>query len=255
MFMIIFLYYSQVFCSELRIASLDPASSQLLIALNLNKIVVATDTLSHKIPNLTNTEISSNGLVVDYEKLVQQKISHVVAYDLGFTALTPKLKQLGIELVVLKNQKLADLIDNLKLLKTKFPEAKTTAIEQIEQQISALPQLKNLTYLLQIDFSPIYVAGKNTFIDDALAHCGLKNIVQTKGYPIWSKEQSTNTKANYIFVMSDVIKKQGQAKIESYWQSMNPTAKIKIIDADDFSRLTPKFVDSVEKLCFALNAT
>ncbi|MCB0349082.1 MAG: ABC transporter substrate-binding protein [Bdellovibrionales bacterium] len=249
----VFLFYSLVFCSEIRIASLDPASSQLLIALNLHNLVVTADDLSHSLPQLKDVATSSKGLVVDYEKLLQMRVSHVVAYDLGFTSLEPKLHQLEIDLILLKNQKVTDLVMNLESLNTRFQAKSNLYIQSIKEQIAALPKVqKNTSYVLQIDYSPNYVAGNNNYLDDGLKYCGLKNTVKTKGYPVWGKEEILKSQVDYVFIMSDVIKKHGKKTVTNYWLELVPGAKIKTIDADEFSRLTPSFLHSLQKLCDSL---
>ncbi len=249
----IFLLLTPIFASDFRIASLDPASTEVLIASNLTKNIVATDEVSKNIANSTDFHVISRGQNVDYEKLIELKVTHVVAHELGFGALGAKLKQLGIPLLSLQNKRLSDLTSNLRLLEQTF-RSSTPTVKDIDSQIQQLPRLDFATYLLQIDKSPLYVVGRENFINDGFAKCNLHNLVTVAGYPIWNKEMSLTKKPVFIFVMSDVIIKHSLKTIEDYWKKWSPTSKLKVIEADSFSRLTPTFIRSLNILCKELSA-
>lgn len=242
---------SQLYAAEFRIVSLDLASSETMVALNLNTKIIAVDTLSKKLPTFVNIPPVASGLKVDWEKIITLMPTHIVAYDLGFSDIERQSKKLGIKSIILKNKHMKDLIRNVETLENAFDLTNSTSI-RIKKELEAFSSSLHATYFLQIDYSPTYLVGQNTFLADALSMCGLRNPIDKNGYILWQRELYLQQRPHWILIMDDVIKKHGQETIFNYWKKWHPTSKIKVIAADAFSRLSPYFLEKVKLLCSEL---
>jgi ABC-type Fe3+-hydroxamate transport system substrate-binding protein len=80
--------------------------------------------------------------------------------------------------------------------------------------------------------SPYMVAGKNTIIDNLLAHAGYLNAVEDSRYPETTLEKVKELKPDYIFLSSEPFPFSEKHKAEFDFM---PAEKIKVVDGEMFS--------------------
>jgi ABC-type Fe3+-hydroxamate transport system substrate-binding protein len=90
-------------------------------------------------------------------------------------------------------------------------------------------QQKTVLYFIWDD--PMFLAGKNTFIDAMLTHVGLNNVCLTERYPALDLEKMDSP--DFIFLSSEPFPFQ-EKHIEKY-QNLFPNSKICLVDGEMFS--------------------
>jgi len=86
---------------------------------------------------------------------------------------------------------------------------------------------KSVAYYIWND--PGMTAGSNTFIDDMLKRCGLKNVMTTSRYPIATGEENPD----FVFLSSEPFPFK-QEHIAKY-KALYPKAKVALVDGELFS--------------------
>tara|TARA_B100001248_G_C27399598_1_gene469009 strand:+ start:6164 stop:6841 length:678 start_codon:yes stop_codon:yes gene_type:complete len=216
----VFLTYSQLFASG--IVSLDPSTTELLFAVGLGKEIVARDAASNYPAAVKSKTIIAHHLRVDREKLIQLKPDVIVSLDYQYQGLDKRIQH-----IKLQNRKLEDLTKNIALLKKHFPQIAMVTPSQINKQ----PKLVGKSFILYADKDQRIAVGKDSFISEALEKCGLKNKIRQKGYPKLSRESLSQMQADFNWVLGH--KKQD-------------------LNADIYSRLTPRFMRAIQQLCESL---
>ncbi len=179
-----------------RIVSLDPATTEILIAIGAGKQLVGVDNASlHYLPpsfekeleslyksgNITNIGNTYSG--VDVEKVLSLKPSLVIGtYQWGFSSLSSVLKDYGIPVLLLPSYtSLNDLYTAIIMVgkATGHIKSAVSLVENMSSQLSYLEALvgnstkQNISYLLWIN--PTYVTGSDTFQSNMIMLSGNEN--------------------------------------------------------------------------------
>ena len=179
-----------------RIVSLDPATTEILIAIGAGKQLVGVDNASlHYLPprfenelkglyksgNVTNIGNTYSG--VDVEKVLSLRPNLVIGtYQWGFSSLSNVLKDYGIPVLLLPSYtSLNDLYTAIIMVgrATGHVKSAVSLVENMSSQLSYLKALvgnstkQNISYLLWIN--PTYVTGSDTFQSDMIMLSGNEN--------------------------------------------------------------------------------
>jgi ABC-type Fe3+-hydroxamate transport system substrate-binding protein len=132
-----------------------------------------------------------------------------------------------------------DLDDSLEMISLLSSitgrESKATEIqEKIRSGFHSIqPIQKPATAVYLIWRKPYMTAGKGTFIDDMLARCGLKNIIQENRYPEIKPEQLQKLQPDVILLSSEPF--PFKEKHIQEFKEICPQAIIRIVDGEFFS--------------------
>jgi iron complex transport system substrate-binding protein len=104
-----------------------------------------------------------------------------------------------------------------------------------------------------VELHPIMIAGKNTFINEYLQICGLKNIAEDSpmNYPTFSREEILKRNPDYIIFPTggdDNLLTVKNAYPE--WAKLNAIKNnhVLFVDRNLYSRPGPRFVEAVTDL-------
>jgi ABC-type Fe3+-hydroxamate transport system substrate-binding protein len=146
-----------------------------------------------------------------------------------------------------------DLKDALQMIKSvgeivnKKDEANSTANE-IENKFKDLKHSTNIqtprNVLYFIWQNPNMLAGQNTFINEMVTFCGLKNIIQEHRYPALNKDELEKLTPEVVLLSSEPFPFK-QKHIEEY-QEIWPNSKVMLIDGEMFSWYGSRLLKSAE---------
>ncbi len=185
--LVIIILFSSFFSVSLfakKVVSLAPNITEMLIFLNKTENIIGVTKYS-KNPN--NVKVIGDIMSLNYETIYSLKPDVVILLDNQKKELK-KLSDLNIECLVVKADRLLDIVDSTQLINKKIFNS-----NQINNIFYALTigtfeiNLNKKKALVVIDRNPkdltnIYVAGSETFINDYLTIINLNNLIKNKGY-------------------------------------------------------------------------
>jgi len=243
-----------------RIITLAPNLTEMIYDLGLENKLVG-NTLYCDYPEAAKKiEKVGNLLTVNFEKIVTLKPDLVLITVEGNTKETyDKFRQLGIKIFVSNPRN----YEGIK--KTYFDFGKIFQIEErannkiakwdstVAKISSSAKNFPQKSAMFVIDLKPLMLAGKNTFLNEFLQMCGLKNIAEDSpvNYPMFSREEILKRDPDYIIYPTggdDNISKIKNAYPE--WSRMNAIKNNNVIfvDRNLYSRPGPRFTDAVNDL-------
>ena len=88
------------------------------------------------------------------------------------------------------------------------------------------------------------LAGKQTFINEMLAYCGLKNVLELNRYPEITDEALKKLKPEVVLLSSEPypFKTKHIEEFKSIW----PNAKVKLVDGEMFSWYGSRLLKAAE---------
>jgi len=243
-----------------RIITLAPNLTETIFDLGLDKYLVGNTVYCDYPEAAKKIDKVGNMLTFNYEKIVTLKPDIVFITVEGNTKDTyDKFHELGIKIFVsnprnysgIKKtfidfgkifgiEKLADskiakwdsVINNIKTIAKKYPEKLAMSV---------------------IELRPIMIAGKNTFVNEYLQICGLKNIAEDSpmNYPTFSREEILKRNPDYIIFPTGGDDNLLTVK-NSYpeWVKLNAIKNnhVLFVDRNLYSRPGPRFVEAVTDL-------
>lgn len=251
-----------------RIVSLAPSNTEILFALGLkDRIVGVTDYCNYP-PDILELKrskrIESVGgySTVDVEKVVRLRPDLVVASYGNGIGVVKALKSFGITVICLNPKSIEDIIRDIEILGKVcgVEENASKLVEWIKLRIELIREDEHnwkpkIVHIVWSD--PIWVSGKNTFIDDAIEIAGGVNAVNESGWVVLSLEDLIRINPDIIIVNSgNGMSSSGENIIyESIIESdvlRNLKAvkcgNVYVIDADVISRPSYRLVYAIEEI-------
>lgn len=173
-----------------RIVTLAPNVTELVAAAGAGDRIVGTDDSSDHPPSMRSLP-KVGALQPSIEKIVSLDPDLVVATTAGNPpSLESALRSVGIPLYVVRADRLADVAASLGGLADLFGTDASAVIGQIERSLGALDRnrARRPRVLLLLWPAPLYVAGRQTYLDDLLQATGADNAVTVAGWPGYSLE-------------------------------------------------------------------
>jgi iron complex transport system substrate-binding protein len=174
----------------LRVVSLAPASTSMLLELGAGNLLVATDSWSTRLPGVPSGLPAFDMMKPDVERLAElaPDILLVSALTEAGTGVNPfsRLEAAGMKVVVLPSS--ADLagiaadMTRVALLVGRAKEGER-AVQRMNEEVARIeaiarqiPQDKRRTVVFEIESAPwIYSFGSGVYLDDLLSKAGAKN--------------------------------------------------------------------------------
>lgn len=246
-----------------RIISLAPSNTEISFALNLSeKIVGVTDYDDYPAEAAEKEKIGSQELNI--EKIISLYPDLVLAHESGLSTTEEGLEQLkeaGITVFVVKNaeslEETYESIETIGEATGKVEEAKTLINEMDEKVAEIKEKAKNVTetkkVLFEIDpTSGLYVAGKNTFLDEMLSIINAENIIDEEGWLMVDQESIISKNPDVIITTygSYVEGAVEQVKERDGWQDITAVKDDAVydIESDLVTLPGPRLVEGVEEV-------
>lgn len=172
-------------------------------------------------------------------------------------ALAKSLGNVDIPLFVVRTDRLDDVSRVISRLGEVLGTTVTaqTARDNLSRELDS--QRRNRTRKPRVLFAlwlePLYVAGKETFVDDLIELCGGVNAVQVRGWPQLSLESLVSEPVDLIVLATEVNRRE---QLRGFLSSRPPWRELSavksgfwyVVDEDRFSRPGPRIVEAARDL-------
>ncbi len=243
-----------------KVISLAPNLTEIIFKLGQGNKIIGDTKYCNYPEEAKKVDKVGDMLSVNYEKIVQLDPDIIFLTVEGNNKQQyKKLQQLGYKIFVSNPR------DYLGIKKTFLDIAKifnveNTALKQIggwDKKINsvqtAIGKSPRKTAMFLISVNPLMAAGPNTFVNQFLVICGLKNILSNtiSNYPIINREEVLKKNPDYIIVSNQNTNFISNAlSIFPEWKDINAIRENNVISVnpDLFFRPGPRFAEAVQKL-------
>lgn len=243
-----------------RIITLAPNLTEMIYDMGLGKYLIG-NTLYCNYPEAAR-KITKVGdmLTFNFEKIITLKPDIVFITVAGNTKATyDKFRELGIKIFVSNPRGFTGIkktyLDFGRIFGVEeFTKKKVSQWDSVITKITAASKnYPQRSAMFLIELKPIMLAGKNTFLNEYLQMCGLKNIAEDSpmNYPMFSREEILKRNPDYIIYPTDG--NDNVSKIKSAYTEWARLKAIKnnnviFVDRDLYVRPGPRFISAVNDL-------
>ncbi|MCL6100127.1 MAG: cobalamin-binding protein [Bacteroidetes bacterium] len=250
-----------------RIITLAPNLTEMIYDLGLGNNLVGNTTYCDYPAAARNVDKVGDMLTFNFEKIVTLKPDIVFITVEGNTKETyDKFRELGIKIFVSNPRNFTGIKKTYLDLGKIFgieekAKRKVTGWDSLVTKLST--ESKNYhegSAMFLIDTKPVMLAGKNTFINEYLEICGLKNIAADSplNYPMFSREEILRRNPDYIIYPEGNNEDFSRVlKIYPEWKNLKAVKNhhVLFVDRNLFTRPGPRFVQAVGILFNLLHPT
>lgn len=241
-----------------RIISLGPSITEELYLLGVGNKIVGVTTYCQRPPQAQEIEKIGTVIEVNLEKVISLQPDLVLATSLTNLKAKEKLKNLRIRVITFPSAKnfseiceqfleLGKIVGREKEAEEIVYRSKKT-VSAIKQKVKGLPKPK---VLVQVGAKPLWVAPKESFINDLIEIAGGINIGPSGENGLLSREEVLKQNPDIIIITTMGIVGKEEINI---WQKYNTISavrnnKIYIVDSKKFCTPTPiSFIESLEEM-------
>lgn len=249
---------------ELKIISLSPSNTEILVGLNLGKNIVGLDEYSKKVEGINlDAEVFKYG-DPNIEAVIQLNpdILFISGYGVDKSKFD-KLEDFGIDVVNIETATSIEEIYNSILLigeKTFKIKESEDIIKKLKFNLGELYKNrlnKSKKVYFEISKAPyIYSFGSDTFLNESLNLLGLENILENfSGWIQPNEEYIINANPEIIFTNVNVKDTIEEIKGRSGWENIDAVKNNRVyyIDEDRSSRPSQYFIDAIIQMGEYLN--
>jgi ABC-type Fe3+-hydroxamate transport system substrate-binding protein len=238
-----------------RIITLNPSLTEIVYALKKDTLLVGTIE-SSDYPEAAKEliRVGSYGKP-NIEKIIELKPDVVITFSEGIDQITPQLKRAKIKLLALKGSSLTDFPKIIETLSEEL-DAKEQSQKLLKDWNEQWAQLKKAkkpaSLLLQLELTPLIVAGHGNFLSEILDRCGYKNAFKNKkGYPTISWEALHGKKIDLVVAMMEDMSRAKLKDIKEKWSSLPPFKNTQVLfyNPHTISRLGPRLPLEAKDFC------
>ena len=229
--------------SPRRIVTLAPNLTEILFAIGAGDRIVATDDYSDS-PAAAKALPKVGGVEPNIERIVAMKPDLVLA---SASANVTSLRSAQLPLEVIKTDRLEDVARVMASLGAELHAPHASEAARAVRDGLAKQQRKRAhppRILFAAWNQPLYVGGRETFIDDLYKLCGAENAVQVTGWPQYAVE-------SVVAAPPDIVLHSSRLDIEPLLRAapeLRTKSRIVPIDENRFTRPGPHVVDAAANL-------
>ena len=250
----VLLHIQFVQAGDLRIVSLHPAITENLFALGLGKNIVGTTeysdfpTEAKNIPRIGDHRFS-------LEKIISLKPTHIVTIS-DRTGISKELaSKAKIKIVQVHFEDFEDFVPVIQKLGDEFQmqkQARTLADDWKTSWTKFASKDSQRTAVIQVQADPIVVAGRNTFLNTILNKCGIRNAIESSGYPTLNRESLVKLSPSKVVLLLTDIDESTKESTRNLWKSTLKGKELAFFDPNTISKLTPRLPAEAKKFCETL---
>lgn len=242
-----------------RVISLAPNLTEMFYSLGLQKNLVGNTMYCNYPVEAQKIEKVGDMLTFNFEKIVSLKPDLIFITVEGNTKSTyDKFRELGLKVFVSNPRNYEGIRKTYSDLGKIFGITEKTVPELAKwdstlQSIKKSHSLQNKTAMFLVELRPIMIAGMNTFINEYMQFCGLKNMAADSklNYPIFNREEILKRDPDYIIYPTgggDTIEMLKNAYPE--WKQLKAIRNNNVIfiDRDLYLRPGPRFIEALSDL-------
>ena len=238
-----------------RIISLVPALTEELYLLEIQDRLIANTSYCKRPPAAEKKEKIGSGMKVSLEKIIYLEPDLVLAKEYSNQKQIKKLRNMGIRVKVFPNAKnFSDICEQfIDLGKIVGKEDKSKQIvlrardkvSFIRQKIKDLPKPN---VLFQIGAKPLWVATKDSFINDFIELAGGANIGPFGKSGLYSREKVIQQNPDVIIIVTMGIVGEEEKETWQKYKTLNAAKNNRIYIVDSYKICSPTPVSFVEVL-------
>ncbi len=242
-----------------RVISLAPNLTEMFFSLGLEKHLVGNTMYCNYPAEAQKIEKVGDMLTFNFEKIVSLKPDLIFITVEGNTKSTyDKFRELGLKVFASNPRNYEGIRKTYSDLGKIFGVTGKTipALAKWDstlQSIRKIHSLQNKTAMFLVELRPIMIAGMNTFINEYMQFCGLKNMAADSklNYPIFNREEILKRDPDYIIFPTgggDTIEMLRDAYPE--WKQLKAIRNNNVIfiDRDLYLRPGPRFIEALADL-------
>ena len=204
-----------------------------------------------------NIEKVGDMLTFNFEKIVLLKPDLIFITVEGNTKETyDKFRQLGLKVFVSNPRNYEGIKKTYSDIAKVFSLDIKRKIAGWDSTVSAIKEQNkaiNKTAMYVVELHPIMLVGKNSFINEYIQFCGLKNIAENSpaNYPLYNREEVL--KSNPDFIIYPIGGNDDSNQIKNAYPEWRRLSAIKngnviYVNRDLYSRPGPPFIDALKDL-------
>ena len=242
-----------------RIISLAPNLTEMFFSLGLERHLIGNTMYCNYPPQAQKIEKVGDMLTFNFEKIVLLKPDLIFITVEGNTKSTyDKFHELGLKVFVSNPRNYRGIRKTYNDLGKIFGVTNKTETalakwDSTQQSIAAAQKPQSKTAMFLVELRPVMLAGVNTFINEYLQFCGLKNIAADSklNYPIFNREEILKRDPDYIIYPTgggDTIEMLKETYPE--WKQLKAikSNNVIFIDRDLYLRPGPRFIEALADL-------
>ena len=238
-----------------RIISLGPSITEELYLLGVENKIVGVTTYCQRPPQAQEIEKIGTVIEVNLEKVISLQPNLVLATSLTNPKAKEKLKNLGIKVITFPSAKnfreiceqfleLGKIVGREKEAEEIVYRAKKT-VSSVKQKVKELPKPK---VLVQVGAKPLWVAPKDSFVNDFIEFAGGINIAGNSETGLYSYEKVLKQNPDVIIITTMGIAGEEEKKIWQKYKTLNAVRNNRIYIIDSYRLCSPTPVTFVETL-------
>jgi ABC-type Fe3+-hydroxamate transport system substrate-binding protein len=236
-----------------RVVTLAPNMTEMVYAVGSGSLIVATDDFSDFPPEAKKLP-KVGGMQPSIELIAKAKPDLVIATTNGnHASLAPALSSAGLPLFVLASERLDQIpraMDKIgTLLASPRRAAAVAALRRsIEQQRRT--RTRKARVLMVLWTSPMYIAGRKTFMDDLLVLCGAVNAAPEAltGWPQYSLETFVANPPDLLLYPKGSVSPRQIDELLARVPEWRATHQAVAIDENRFTRPGPRLGEAAAEL-------
>jgi len=215
-----------------RVAVIGPGATETIFKLGLGNRIVGRDQISDYPPAASKIPIIGNYTGPFYEKIIATHPDLVIMQGETWTnvaRLNQASQKIGAPVAALNANSLKDAsADILKIGAWLGVSGKAEKLAaQLDDLIKSAPKADRTAYV-EISRQPLWTAGSDTLVGDAINHSGFKNVADVTGYKQFSMESLLALNPDVYIVPTD---DPDQAKVLSSLQNDPQLGRLPAIKA------------------------
>ncbi|MBN1384251.1 MAG: ABC transporter substrate-binding protein [Elusimicrobia bacterium] len=243
-----------------RIISLGPVITEELYLLGQEDKIVGVTVYCQKPDDAKNKEKIGNVMEVNIEKIIDLKPDLVLATGLTKPEQINKLKSLGIRVLsfsIYKNKTFSQICEQFMELgeivgnKEKAEQIVRKAKKKVKSIHNKTKNLSNPKILMQIGAKPLWIATKDSFLNDFIVLAGGENIGHSGRNGLYSREKVLEQNPDMILIITMGIVSDEEKEIWQKYNTLNAVKnnRIYIIDSYKVCSPTPEsFAETLEEI-------
>jgi ABC-type hemin transport system substrate-binding protein len=233
----------------MRIVTLAPNVTEMLFAIGAGNRVAGIDDASNFPPEVRSLP-RVGAMQPNIEKIVTLRPDLVIASTEGnHPNLAPALKAVSVELLLVKTDRIAEIAAAMRTIGARVGAAGAEqAASALERDVAAQKRTRTSPprVLFAVWTDPLYVAGRETFIDDLFTLTGARNAVSVSGWPQYSLESLAASPPDLILYPRGAVTPQQLDTLLEKAPGIHP--RLEAVDQDVFQRPGPRVAEAARAL-------
>jgi len=230
-----------------RVVSLAPNITEIIFAIGGGGTVVGTDDFSD-FPDAAKRLPRVGGVQPNLEQIAALHPDLVVANASNMhPSLVRSLGALQIPLLVIRSERLQDIPAAMKRIGTRLGIDPASAVASFQRrlQLQRRQRARSPRVLFAVWTNPLYVPGRQTFIDDLFALTGATNAAEVNGWPQYSLESFVAHRPDLLLYPNRSVTPEA---VRELLRRTNVDVQAVAVDENIFTRAGPRLADAAATL-------